>query len=170
MGQITLTKPSGGQLTIAPEDGTSTETVTIPSVGVGKVLQVQTFTDSTFSMSSSNLWIDYKYFSFTPLSSSSTIHVTLSVSVLNEANNSTDLYLDWRGANGQYHMGFGKAGSLSGWNQNNNAITYSAPSGGTTSGNIRIQYRPNGTNLSYINYNYGNGNATSTITIMEVAA
>jgi hypothetical protein len=43
MGSITLNKPSGGQLTLTPEDGTSTETVSIPSVGVGKVLQVLTY-------------------------------------------------------------------------------------------------------------------------------
>lgn len=41
MGNITLNKASGGQLTLAPEDGTTTETVTIPSFGVGKVLQVK---------------------------------------------------------------------------------------------------------------------------------
>lgn len=40
MAGITLNKASGGQLTIAPEDGSTSETVTIPSVGVGKVLQV----------------------------------------------------------------------------------------------------------------------------------
>ena len=40
MAQIALNKPSGGQLLIQPEDGTSTETVTIPSAGVGKILQV----------------------------------------------------------------------------------------------------------------------------------
>ena len=42
MASIALNKPSGGQLILSPEDGTSTETVTIPSVGVGKVLQVVT--------------------------------------------------------------------------------------------------------------------------------
>ena len=34
MANIALNKPSGGQLILSPEDGTSTETVTIPSVGV----------------------------------------------------------------------------------------------------------------------------------------
>jgi len=59
MGQITLNKPSGGQLTLSPEDGTSTETVTIPSVGVGKVLQTaisQLPVTSTPSTTSS-LWV-----------------------------------------------------------------------------------------------------------------
>ena len=46
-GQIALNKPSGGQLILSPEDGTSTETVTIPSVGVGKVLQVKTMWTSS---------------------------------------------------------------------------------------------------------------------------
>lgn len=34
MANIALNKPSGGQLILSPEDGTSTETVTIPSGGV----------------------------------------------------------------------------------------------------------------------------------------
>jgi hypothetical protein len=53
MGNITLNKTSGGQMTIAPEDGTSNETVTIPSVGVmaadvptGKILQQQAYISS----------------------------------------------------------------------------------------------------------------------------
>ena len=50
MGSITLNKPSGGQLTLSPEDGATNETVTIPSVGVGKVLQVATKTFSTTSV------------------------------------------------------------------------------------------------------------------------
>ena len=36
MANIALNKPSGGQLILSPEDGTSTETVTIPSDGVMK--------------------------------------------------------------------------------------------------------------------------------------
>jgi hypothetical protein len=47
MANIALNKPSGGQLILSPEDGTSTETVSIPAAGVmsanattGKVLQV----------------------------------------------------------------------------------------------------------------------------------
>ena len=47
MASITLNKPSGGQLTISPEDGATNETVTIPSVGVGKVLQVQHYKQQT---------------------------------------------------------------------------------------------------------------------------
>ena len=34
MAQIALNKPSGGQMILAPEDGTSSETITIPSTGV----------------------------------------------------------------------------------------------------------------------------------------
>jgi len=47
MANIALNKPSGGQLILSPEDGTSTETVIIPSVGVGKVLQVLTYQHDT---------------------------------------------------------------------------------------------------------------------------
>ena len=56
MGSITLNKPSGGQLTIAPEDGTSNETVTIPSVGVGKVLQVVNWSVGPTAVSTAGSW------------------------------------------------------------------------------------------------------------------
>jgi len=53
MGSIALNKPAGGQTIIAPEDGTSTETVTIPSVGVGKVLQTKSVSPSQITFSNS---------------------------------------------------------------------------------------------------------------------
>lgn len=168
-GSIALNKAGGGQMILTPQDGTSTETVTIPSVGVGKILNMETYYNTTAYYSSSSSWMTHWTQTYTPLSASSTILVILSLNVLTEASNNHDVYLDWRGASGQYYMGFGKAGSLSGWNQNNNCVTYVAPSGGTTAGNIRLQWRGNGSNTSYINYNYGNGTATSTMTIMEVA-
>jgi len=82
MGNITLNKPSGGQLTIAPEDGTSNETVSIPSVGVGKVIKVTQSnnietanttlgTAWTFAEASTNL-----RFSFTLASTNPLIKVT----------------------------------------------------------------------------------------------
>jgi hypothetical protein len=47
MASITLNKPSGGAMTITAEDGTSTETVTIPASGVGSAPPtIQTFTSS----------------------------------------------------------------------------------------------------------------------------
>jgi hypothetical protein len=59
MANIALNKPSGGQLILSPEDGTSTETVTIPSVGVGKVLQmVQTSGFNTEATGTSNNWMN----------------------------------------------------------------------------------------------------------------
>ena len=54
MANITLNKPSGGQLTLAPQDGTSSETVTVPSGGIGKVLQVKTAVFTTPNVSSSS--------------------------------------------------------------------------------------------------------------------
>lgn len=39
MGSITLNKPSGGQLTLSPEDGTTNETVTVSSIPGNRILQ-----------------------------------------------------------------------------------------------------------------------------------
>ena len=77
MAQIALNKPSGGQLLIAPEDGTSTETVTIPSVGVGKVLQVVQATSTTStSTAATNTWTGVAgTASITPTSTTSKILV-----------------------------------------------------------------------------------------------
>jgi len=74
MANIALNKPSGGQLILSPEDGTSTETVTIPSVGVGKVLQTKTNQYTTNYSSSSSSWVKtHISLDFTPIASDSTI-------------------------------------------------------------------------------------------------
>lgn len=41
-GAITLNKPAGGAMTIEAENGTSSETITIPKGGTGKILQAVT--------------------------------------------------------------------------------------------------------------------------------
>lgn len=79
MAQITLNKPSGGQLTIAPEDGTSTETITIPSVGVGKVLQVVS-ANFTNQLSGSGSF-DVLSVNITPTNSTSKFFISFSGSV-----------------------------------------------------------------------------------------
>jgi hypothetical protein len=84
MANIALNKPSGGQLILSPEDGTSTETVTIPSVGVmaanaptGKVLQVvEATTNTTVTIDSTGTWVDTTLSaSITPSSANSKIIV-----------------------------------------------------------------------------------------------
>lgn len=72
MGSITLNKPSGGQLTLSPEDGATNETVTIPSVGVGKVLQEVSQSWSTSTSITSTSFVSTPYsLSVTPLSQNS---------------------------------------------------------------------------------------------------
>ena len=84
MANIALNKPSGGQLILAPEDGASTDTVTIPSSGVmaadattGKILQIQQSvltTVETYALN--NTWQTTGLsVSITPTSSSSKILV-----------------------------------------------------------------------------------------------
>ena len=90
MANIALKRPSGGQLILAPEDGASTDTVTIPSSGVmaadvatGKILQVvqQVKTDSTIVGSIGVGWTDVSNNSatITPSSTTSKILVTVMV-------------------------------------------------------------------------------------------
>jgi hypothetical protein len=107
-GSITLNKASGGQLTIAPEDGTSTETVTIPSVGVGKVLQVVrptalTSALQTTSTSPITLWEK----TVTPMSTNSVFYV------ISSWNTRNPLYMNAQinGANVNNASSRGTAGS-----------------------------------------------------------
>lgn len=81
MASITLNKPSGGQLTLSPEDGTSNETVTIPSVGVGKVLQVVThkFTDTTVTTSTLYTDVQGSSIAFTPKDESSQLIIVAEI-------------------------------------------------------------------------------------------
>ena len=85
MGSITLNKPSGGQLTIAPEDGVTNETVTIPAGGVmsadaptGKVLQVVQGTGqtSTGNVSSASYTATGVKVTITPTSTDSKIFIS----------------------------------------------------------------------------------------------
>lgn len=134
----------------------------------GSVVQVATDTNSAnVYWSGSSSWNDVWRPLFTPKYADSTLTFTVSINVLNESSNVTDLWVGWRGLNGQYHYGFGKAGNLSGWNQMNNAITYSAPAGVAGQNPLWIQLRA-GSATSYFNYNFGNGNARSTVTMWEV--
>lgn len=84
MAQIALKKPSGGELIITPEDGTSTETVTIPSVGVGKVLQVASnnFSSGTHYTTTSSTYVSAgSIFSLgiTPVSTNSKLIVHINI-------------------------------------------------------------------------------------------
>jgi hypothetical protein len=96
MAQIALNKPSGGQLLIQPEDGTSTETVTIPSVGVGKVLQVVSLKDNTATnITTSNAWVDVggttQYLTLKDSSGSLVINYALSAEIDGAALNNAPI-------------------------------------------------------------------------------
>jgi hypothetical protein len=91
MANIALNKPSGGQLILSPEDGTSTETVTIPSVGVGKVLQVvQTAVTGASAYNGTDGWLGIGVLTtnITPTSSTSKILVEVSLCI----GTTTNLY------------------------------------------------------------------------------
>ena len=80
MANIALNKPSGGQLILSPEDGTSTETVSIPAAGIrsatkesGEVLQiVQGMTSTTAAYASA-------YYQQTALQVTITVNAQLGV-------------------------------------------------------------------------------------------
>lgn len=145
------------------------KTVTLPVGTGGKLLQAVRATTTTNQTWTTSSWFDLWVNSFTPVSATSTLHFLVSLSFLPEGNNVHDVWMDYRGANGQYFYGVAKASSISGWMMGNFQIAYSCPSGGTTAANHRIQVRGNGSNVSYFNYDYGPGSARSSITMLEVA-
>ena len=92
MANIALNKPSGGQLILSPEDGTSTETVTIPSVGVGKVLQVVE-AKMTYGVTTSAAQATLVEASITPSSTSSKIIIAASTGFADNLTAGRDMYL-----------------------------------------------------------------------------
>lgn len=92
MGSITLNKPSGGQLTLSPEDGATNETVTIPSVGVGKVLQVVEGFNGTYQgFNGTSGWLDLTA-TITPLSATSRILVMVHIDGTTTTDNDLGSY------------------------------------------------------------------------------
>lgn len=182
MAQIALNKPSGGQLLIQPEDGTSTETVTIPSVGVGKVLQVvhdQTTVWGAVNGGGPNeaSGLLLSSVNFTPKSTASKIIVITSTIMAHEHSNSGDI--GWLGAwADQYQIGVNSAtaryssfaGSL---NAGHYSLSHSIDSWGTTQRTIRVRAGCTAGTF-YINYNGSYDTAESFrefgVTIMEVSA
>mgnify|MGYP001469480304 CR=1 FL=1 len=87
MAQITLNKPSGGQLTIAPEDGTSTETITIPTGGFlseapgGTIIQKVSATNTSQIVQSSTTWTEILTINFTPKYANSKIYLHSSMHI-----------------------------------------------------------------------------------------
>ena len=88
MANIALNKPSGGQLILSPEDGTSTETVTIPSVGVGKVLQVvhgDDYADSTVNYINASVFYGVTSVQLTRMSATSKFVVVVNSTIYRPA-------------------------------------------------------------------------------------
>jgi hypothetical protein len=146
----------------------SGKTLTLPPGVGGKLLQVNRATTTTGQTWSSTSWFDLWVNSYTPVSASSTLYFVISLNFLPEASNTHDVWMDYRGANGEYFYGMAKASSFSGWFMGNFCVIYSCPSGGTTAANHRIQVRGNGANTSYFNYDHGPGRARSSILMLEV--
>lgn len=193
MANIALNKPSGGQLILSPEDGTSTETVTIPSGGVmaadtptGKILQIQQSVkvdNSTFSLS--NTWqASGLSVSITPTSASSKILVMYT---LQFGDNGQTAYPGGRlMRNGSVLSGaiatdsVNKQGtSAGGWTGSSSMVqvtgTQYVDSPATTSTlTYSVDVTGYGGRTFYINHNHGNDAnhvaGISTITVMEVAA
>lgn len=135
----------------------------------GSIIQVSNAQTTTYQTWISTSWINIWTPSFTPLSSSSTLHFIVSMNYLPEASNAYDTYMDWNNDNGVYYYAMSKAASITGWIQGNFCVTYSAPSGTTSAAQLRIQSRGNGANTSYHNYPGTGNNARSSVTMFEVA-
>ena len=177
MANIALNKPSGGQLILSPEDGTSTETVTIPSVGVGKVLQVvQGELLTSFSTTSGAWnWTDTGLTaSITPASSGSKILVRVSYNL----RNSVDGYNIYTALNRNGTLiGAGNpngiiltaATTFGGRHGTHNAEVLDTPAT-TSTLTYKVQMCTEG-NTAYLNdINNATFQPRATITLMEVAA
>lgn len=169
----TLSYPNGS---VVADDLASTldlsgKSVTLPVGTGGKLLQAVRATTTTNQSWTTSSFFDLWLNSFTPISASSTLHFLVSLNFLNESLNTHDVWMDYRGANGQYFYSWAKAGTLSGWAQSTMMAVYSCPSGGTTAATLRIQARGNGSNVSYFNYpgSGGSTNGRSSILMLEVA-
>jgi hypothetical protein len=80
-------------LTLSPEDGTSNETVTIPSVGVGKVLQVVNVPYNIQLQTTSTGWSNAISGSITPKSATSRLYVQFSTSYFIDAQEESYLII-----------------------------------------------------------------------------
>ena len=175
MANIALNKPSGGQLILSPEDGTSTETVTIPSVGVGKVLQVVGMSTSTQASTSSATWTDVPNFSLsiTPTSATSKILVLVDGQFGHNENTQTHSVRLLRDSNYIYGGSHGtKAGGGSGWTSSITiigGITYLDSPATTSTVTYKLQYYTEQT-IMYFNKSQDGRGYASSITLVEVAA
>lgn len=77
-GQIALNKSGGGQLILSAPVGSTTETVTLPTSGFGKILQVQSYTyGARFTTASASMISTPLTVSITPTSTLSKIYVSV---------------------------------------------------------------------------------------------
>lgn len=188
MGSITLNKPSGGQLTLTPEDGTSTETVSIPSVGVGKILQVKSITKrdhQAISGSGDSTFVDISGLSLaiTPTSSNSKILIMGSVSCAGATGQRYAVRTVMNGSaidvgNVSGLKTRGSASSFgNGGNQLDSDLTINYLDSPSTTSEVvyKVQGWIEGTNTMYINRSFTHADsysvavASSTLTIMEIA-
>ena len=184
MANIALNKPSGGQLILSPEDGTSTETVTIPSGGVmaadaptGKVLQVQNFVTGTTASVANTTYVNTPLtINITPTSSSSKLLVFATV---NGTASSTAGYFRLQrngttigsSSEGSQDTFSGLMYNSGGSSMQHTTINYEDSPSTTSQVTYTIQFRSQNTGTFYFNRDQnGTSAATSTITVMEVAA
>jgi hypothetical protein len=169
MANIALNKPSGGQLILSPEDGTSTETVTIPSVGVGKVLQVVEATSTvTGHSSNSSAWANSSLgANITPTSSTSIIYGYVAGTARVDGGTTSRITLDI--AKDGVRLGNGKC-DMSGNGLNlTAAFNFSDVAGSTNQINYTVQFvSPSGTWFRFPN-DYS-ATPYAKLILMEVAA
>ena len=181
MASITLNKPSGGQLTLSPEDGTSNETVTIPSVGVGKVLQMQYVTQDTEITTTTTMnynsplptvsqGTEVCSINFTPVSDSSTIYVQFTTQARSTPTHNAIFALfedsTCRSAVAPRHTNGGEAEGVQMLH-----VAFGNSSTNTRLISVRAGCQPSNGDTLYINgYPRYAGAPQTTMVIMEVAA
>lgn len=178
-GSITLNKASGGQLTIAPEDGTSTETVSLNRDGFaqsGDLIQEKSSTfiypSDMYTTSSTRVEISSDLrVTFTPKYSDSTIvleysansmgtnasGITLNIAVVDVNTGSAVLTTGWDTL-GRIHQSI-----ANGFNEHATTIKGKANNWGTTSKTLSVYYFQTGTGTIWANYLGGGGCGIFTI-------
>ena len=182
-GSITLNKASGGQLTLTPEDGTSTETLSLTPTGFpkqsGEILQVV-----RYGIDSAGEWVNTtNVFADTPLSVTitpkSATSILIATAIFNgkhQTGASNDGAV-WRFTRDGSQVTNNSAdqfnysdGNLSGWGTANKhfpvAMALDVISGSTTATTIKVQGRcfDSGTTVMSLDWGY------SYFQVMEVAA
>lgn len=138
----------------------------------GKILKTQTISNNIYTLSNSGSWLDALSFSYTPVSSTSTLHFICSPhTLIHWTDQNIAARLLWNNNPLTTINHWIITGSATGsWYSGGNAFHVSTTSGVTSPTNFKLQMSVNsGSQYWYVNYPSA-GNAQSYLTVFEVEA